>query len=174
VITDFRFGPRKMTSTLSGPIHWNQRSHILKFLYITQLSYKQLFRNCRASAINIYIQRDVLFLRFDFFVLASFWQWYTIIFVFVGLYPTRDTTQIESQNKKLGVPLKLQPSWSFRGTPWLCTVNICVCCFVLLTRYWGIDMVPCDYNRWGYQDSVSETAQEAPTIVIQGGPSWAQ
>jgi len=32
---------------------WNQRSHIFKFLYITQLSYKRKIHNLRASAINL-------------------------------------------------------------------------------------------------------------------------
>jgi len=39
--------------TFLGPIKWNQRSHMFKCLYITQLSYKRMFHNCRTSAINL-------------------------------------------------------------------------------------------------------------------------
>jgi len=42
-----------MTSNFLGHIQWNQRSHIFKFLHVTQLSYKRMFHNYRASAINV-------------------------------------------------------------------------------------------------------------------------
>jgi len=53
VTADFRFGPRNVTPNFLGPIKWNQRSHIFKILYFTQLSYKRIFDNSRASAINL-------------------------------------------------------------------------------------------------------------------------
>ena len=42
-----------MTWNLLGPIKWNQRSHMFRFLYITQLSYKWMSHNSRASSINM-------------------------------------------------------------------------------------------------------------------------
>jgi len=53
VTADFRWGPRNIRWTFLGPIKWNQRSHMFKCLYITQLSYKRMFHNCRTSTINL-------------------------------------------------------------------------------------------------------------------------
>ena len=50
VTADVRFGPRNMTWKILSPIQWNQQSHMFKFLYITQLSYKRMFHNYRASS----------------------------------------------------------------------------------------------------------------------------
>jgi len=107
VNAEFRFGPRNMTSNFLSPLKWNQRSHRSKFLYITQLSYKRMYHNYRASAINVYhtvrtcgshdIARWYLFIRVAILIFQMefsyphVWtlfpyviaRWYLFFFVFV-------------------------------------------------------------------------------------------
>ena len=81
VTADFRFGPRNMTANVLGAIKWNQRSHMSKFLCITQLWYKRMFHNYSASAIKTSSNIDLWYMIWYICISSNMDLWHMIWYI---------------------------------------------------------------------------------------------